>query len=250
MSAISDAFAKAPPQKPGVQKTSELARILALPRRKLDLDAGTIDGQAILDLNSLYLTNGGKCVKYPKCPVCASGTAGLWPTQSAALVEAEKAWGMFGALGVGAGKSLISLLLPDVFESKRTVLLVPSSLKNQLKTRDFFDYGRHFKLPLDRITVVSYDELSVATGAFVLDRIEPDLIVSDESHNLARVQSARTKRFIRFMQTHPSTRFCGMSGTVTRRSLRDYSHLCEIALRGNSPPALPLERLAGVVRRA
>lgn len=235
MSAISDAFAKAPPQKPGVQKTSELARILALPRRKLDLDAGTIDGQAILDLNSLYLTNGGKCVKYPKCPVCASGTAGLWPTQSAALVEAEKAWGLFGAMGVGSGKSLVSLLLTDVFDAKKSVLLVPSSLKNQLMTRDFADYGRHFKLPLNRITVVSYDELSIATGAFVLDRVEPDLIIADEVHNIARIASARTKRFIRYMQSHPSTRFCGMSGTITRRSLRDFSHLCEIALRGNSP---------------
>lgn len=180
MSAISDAFAKAPSARPGVQKTTELARILALPRRKLDLDAGTVDGQPILDLNSLYVTNPGKCIKHPKCPVCISGAAGLWPTQSAALTEAERAWGLFGALGVGAGKSLISLLLPDVFGAQRTVLLVPSALKNQLKTRDFFDYGRHFKLSLDKITVVSYDELSIATGAFVLDRIEPDLIVADE----------------------------------------------------------------------
>jgi hypothetical protein len=235
LSAISDAFAKAPPARAGVQKTPELARILALPRRKLDLDAGTIDGEPILDLNSLYVTNPGKCVKYPKCPICITGKAGLWPTQSAALIEAEKAWGLFGAMGVGSGKSIVSLLLGDVFNAKKIVLLVPSSLKNQLTTRDFFDYGRHFKLPLDRITVVSYDALSIATGAFVLDRVEPDLIVADEVHHIARISSARTKRFIRYLQTHPSTRFCGMSGTITRRSLRDMSHLCEIALRGNSP---------------
>lgn len=235
MSAISDAFSKAPPSKPGVQRTPELARILALPRRKLDLDAGTVDGQPILDLNSLYVTNPGKCVKYPKCPICLTGKAGLWPTQLAALVEAEKAWGLFGAMGVGSGKSIVSLLLTDVFDAKKSVLLVPSSLKNQLQTRDFLDYGRHFKLPLDRITVVSYDELSVATGAFVLDQIEPDLIIADEVHHIARVASARTKRFIRYLQTHPGTRFCGMSGTITRRSLRDMSHLCEIALRAGSP---------------
>lgn len=235
MSAISDAFAKAPSARPGVQKTAELARILALPRRKLDLDAGTVDGQPILDLNSLYVTNPGKCIRYPKCPVCISGAAGLWPTQSAALTEAERAWGLFGAMGVGSGKSLVSILLADVFDAKKAVLLVPSSLKNQLKTRDFADYGRHFRLPIDRITVVSYDELSIATGAFVLDRIEPDLIVADEVHHIARIASARTKRFIRYLQTHPGTRFCGMSGTITRRSLRDMSHLCEIALRHGSP---------------
>lgn len=235
MGLLSDAFAKAPPARAGVQKTSELARILALPRRKLDLDAGTIDGQPILDLNSLYTINPGKCEKWPKCPVCMTGKAGLWPTQCAALSEAERGWGLFGPMGVGSGKTAVSLLLADVFAAKKAVLLVPPSLKNQLITRDFFDYGRHFKLPLDRITVVSYSELSVATGAFVLDRVEPDLIIADEVHNLARVQSARTKRFIRYMQTHPGTRFCGLSGTITRRSLRDYSHLCEISLRHGSP---------------
>lgn len=235
MGLLSDAFAKAPPARGGVQKTTELMRIIALTRRKLDLDAGTIDGQPILDLNSLYTINPGKCEKYPKCPVCMTGSAKLWPTQCAALAEAEKAWGLFGPMGVGSGKTAVSLLLADVFGAKRCVLLVPPSLKNQLMTRDFFDYGRHFKLPLDRITVVSYSELSVASGAFVLDRVEPDLIVADEVHNIASVKSARTKRFIRYMQAHPGTRFCGLSGTITRRSLRDFSHLCEIALRHNSP---------------
>ena len=222
MSAISDAFAKQPTAKPGVQKTPELGRIIGLPRRKLDLEAGTVDGIPLLDLNSLYVTNPGKCEKFPRCPVCVSGSAGLWPTQTAMLMEAERAWGLFAAEGVGSGKTLVTILLGDVFGAKKVVLLVPSSLKNQLMTRDFFDYGRHFKLPLDRISVVSYDELSVATGAFVLDRIEPDVIIADEVHSLARIASARTKRFIRYMQAHPETRFCGLSGTVTRRSLRDY----------------------------
>jgi hypothetical protein len=143
--------------------------------------------------------------------------------------------GNFVADGVVVHNTLVTLLLADVFGAKKAVLLVPSSLKNQLTTRDFFDYGRHFKLPLDRIHVVSYDELSVATGAFVLDRIEPGVIIADEVHNLARMASARTKRFVRYMQAHAETRFCGLSGTVTRRSLRDYSHLCEIALRAGSP---------------
>lgn len=235
MSAISDAFDKAPSNRPGVQKTPELGRILALPRRKLDLDEGTVDGKPILDLNDLYLINGGRCAEYPKCPVCASGSAALWPTQSAALLEAERAWGLFGPLGVGSGKTLVTLLLPDVFGSTRTVLLVPAALKNQLLTRDFADYGRHFKLPLDRITVVAYSELSIVSGADVLDRVKPDLIIADECHAISRANSARSKRWVRYMQANPGTRFCGLSGTVTRRSLRDYAHLCEAALRAGSP---------------
>lgn len=234
MSAISDVF-KAKPERPGVQKTPELGRILALPRRKLDLTRGTVDGLPLIDLNPLYLHNGGRCERYPKCPLCAAGEVKLWPAQSAVLMEAEMGWGLLGPLQVGGGKTLCTLLLPDVFASKRTVLLVPAMLKNQLVTRDFGNYGRHFLLPLDRITVVAYSELSVASGADILDRVGPDLIIADECHALSQPKSSRTMRFLRYMAAHPETKFCGLSGTVTRRSIRDYAHLCEIALRHNSP---------------
>jgi len=229
------AFNKVFTPRPGVQKTSELSRILALPRRSLDLDAGTLDGNPIPDLSPLYVINPGRCSEHPSCPICYAGNAKLWPTQSAALLEAERGWGLFGPLGVGSGKTLVTLLLPDVLQSDRAVLLVPASLRNQLLSRDIDDYGRHFRLPIERLTVVAYTELSDAAHAGVLDRVAPDLIISDECHNLSRGGSARSKRFARYMRDNPSTRFCALSGTVTRRSLRDYAHLCEAALRAGSP---------------
>jgi hypothetical protein len=228
--------------RPGVQRTRELDRIVQLSRRVLDLEAGTVDGEAIPDLTPLYIKLGGSCekssAKFDRCPICSDLLAGrvrLWPTQSAALLEAERGNGLFGPMGVGAGKTLVTLLLPDVLGSEKTVLLVPAALKNQLVTRDMEAYGRHFNLPLDRITVVAYTELSDAKHADMLERIAPDLIVADECHSLARASAARTKRFIRFMKASPGTRFCGLSGTVTRRSLRDFAHLAELALRAGSP---------------
>lgn len=236
MSAFDQAVANA---KPGVQRTRELDRIAQLPRRRLDLEANTIDGEPIPDLTPVFLKLGGPCekfeAKYDRCPICSSGTPALWPTQSAALFEAERGYGLFGPMGVGSGKTLVTLLLPDVLSSERAVLLVPAGLKNQLVSRDMEAYGRHFHLPLERITVVAYTELSDAGTADILEKINPDLIIADECHSLARATAARTKRFIRFMKASPNTRFCGLSGTVTRRSLKDYAHLAEIALRAGSP---------------
>jgi len=231
---LSSVFDQAPSGRPGVQKTPELARILCLPRRVLDLDKAAVDGRALLDLSPLYVLNPGHCNEYPSCPVCIATPVRLWPAQSAALLEAERAWGLFGPIAVGFGKTLITLLLPDALQSQRSVLLVPASVRNQLLTRDFASYGRHFKLPAG-ISVVSYEDLSSVKGANSLERLEPDLIIADEAHKLARYTAARTKRFCRYFKEHPGTRFCAVSGTVTRRSLRDYAHLCELSLRAGSP---------------
>lgn len=224
-----------PTTRSGVQRTAELSRILSLPRRKLDIEAALLEGAPIPDLTPLYLKLGGPCAEHPRCPICFSGAPRLWPAQSAALLEAERGWGLFGPMGVGSGKTLTTLLLPDVFGSEKTVLLVPAALRNQLLTRDMAAYGRHFHLPLDRIKVVAYTELSDVKTADVLEKIMPDLIIADEAHAIARISAARTKRFVRFMKANPGTRFCALSGTVTKRSLRDYAALAELALRAGSP---------------
>jgi hypothetical protein len=198
-----------------VANSPEFARIMQVPRRILDLDEVT-------DLTSIFRKDGG--------------TMDLRPIQSAALIDAHTANGFLGPIGVGHGKTLISLLLPEAMDSERTVLLVPPQLRDQL-TREIVEvYGPHFNLPLERIVqVVAYSELSLAKNAELLDALDPDLIVADECHNLKRAQSARTKRFLRYMRENPHCRFCGMSGTMTNRSIKDYAHLLELALRKNSP---------------
>jgi hypothetical protein len=84
-----------------VTNSTEFMRIFALPRRVLDLNK-------VPDVTCMFEKPGS--------------TMRFWPIQSAALVEAAKADGLFGDIGVGDGKTLISLALPTAMESKKTVL--------------------------------------------------------------------------------------------------------------------------------
>lgn len=208
---------------PGVSRTPEFERILNLPRRaKLPAD----------DATPVFRKPGG--------------TMTLRPLQSAALIEAAGSSGGFMSLGVGEGKTLITLLLPEAMQARCAVLLVPAQLKAQLLKQDVPNYGIHFRLPKicngygpivgDReLWIVAYSELSSATQGDVLERIKPDLIIADEAHNLRHKDAARTKRFLRYFKANPGTKFVALSGTMTTRSVRDYAHLIELALRKNSP---------------
>jgi hypothetical protein len=203
-----------------VTNSVELQRILTVPRRELDL-VYEEDGGSLQDVSSYFCK--------PDSPLR------FWAIQSAALVEAAQQNGLFAPIKVGGGKTLICLALPEVMDSKRAVLLVRPQLRDQLEEEAEEFYGAHFNLPLDRIRVVAYSELSSQEGAFVLDEEKPDLIVADEVHCLKRRESARTKRFLRYMREHPECRFCALSGTITTRSILEYAHLIELALRKNSP---------------
>ncbi len=199
----------------GVQSSFELDRILAIERRALNLSSYPID------LTHKYRKDGGTMV--------------LWPIQSAMLVEAALSGGLLGPVAAGSGKTLASLLIGAAMNAQKIVLLVPPQLRSQLMSVDIPRLNVHWKLPLERLRVVAYSELSNAASADILDQIKPDLIVADECHCLKLKASARTKRFNRYFTEHPECRFVGLSGTITRKSLRDYQHLSELALKKNSP---------------
>lgn len=206
----------------GVTNGFELKRIVAIPRRPAVLQNYTAAG----DLSPEFRRS--------------DGTMTLWPVQSCALAEARRNDGGFFPAGVGAGKTLISLLMASAIPCRDAVLLVPPGLRQQLLKVDVPRYARHWKLPLDRVRIVAYSMLSSARGhgtgeLGILDEIKPDLIIADEVHNLRHRSAARTKRFFRYMKDHPGCRFVGMSGTITRKSVRDYQHLIELALKKNAP---------------
>lgn len=203
----------------GVPRSAEFDRIIKLPRRLLKLDE-------VEDLTPAFLRPDSQC-SIQECPIKQ-----LLPIQSAALWEAERASGLFGAIGVGGGKTLLSLLLPAAFGSKVSVVLVPPILKAKALA-DKEHLGLHFCISDPHI--VSYSELSSVRGSDVLQRIRPDLIVADEAHALKHRSATRTKRFLRYMRENPGTRFCALSGTMTDKSLLDYAHLIELALRKGSP---------------
>lgn len=170
------------------------------------------------------------------------GTMTLRPVQSAALAEIMHHGALFGPIGVGFGKTLISLLagpamrlsrtLPNPPRPGRTVILVPSSLRQKTIDEMTEVYAPHWKI--DDVVVISYETLSGSSNSDLLDRHQPDLIVCDEAHMLAK-DSARGRRFFRYLRQNPHVRVIPLSGSFTRESLKEYYKLVKVALQHLSP---------------
>ena len=198
-----------------VETSHELVRIQALPRRS----PGDLSPE---DLDQLL-----RLVRRP------DGTMSLRPTQARALWEARRVRGGFFPLAVGAGKTLLAALLPTVLDIGPSVILTNAGLVRQGNLM-LADYARHWYIRHD-IRWVSYGILSSPTQFEILKRISPRLIIADECQNLSAADAARTKRFFRYLGDNPDTLFCAMSGSVTRRSIKDYAKLLWHALRQHSP---------------
>lgn len=159
--------------------------------------------------------------------------------QRVALSTLKTANGLLGLIPVGWGKTLIGLLAPSVLQSTKPIYLTKS--KN---VETVYEEWRKFKTTFHihpNLKVYGYEgQLSRAEFATLLKDYGPDLIVADEAHLLAMLTAARTKRFVRYFQECEAagiklpTCIC-MSGTLTKRSIRDYEHLSRIALREGSP---------------
>ncbi|MCP4897863.1 MAG: DEAD/DEAH box helicase family protein [bacterium] len=190
----------------------------------------------------------------------------FFPPQAEALLAYEMYSGLMAPIGVGWGKTLISLGIAERAYRKglrKILLLVPPEVYLQLVKTDI-PWARS-KIPLTvplhgmglrsreyrrmmahsnkkGCYILPYSCLSTKDTSEVLEKIQPQLIIGDEVHKLKNRQAARTKRLLtylrdRFEDGH-ETEFVGMSGTVTAKSIRDYHHLIKAALGPNCP--LPL----------
>ena len=175
----------------------------------------------------------------------------LNPIQANALASAYEQDGLFAPIGVGHGKTFISLLLPKVMDSKKAILSVPSKLVNQLVEVDIPDCAANFDFdtpvlnmagvdPKKRIwalkrfnkglVVMPYSMYSVRDTDDYLELLrDVDLFIADEAHYLKRKASARTARVMRYLSEN-NMRLCCLSGTLTRNSIFDYMHLLNRAL--------------------
>jgi hypothetical protein len=218
MASASEALQKAA-RSPRVRPHTDADRIALLPRTTQDVDVEAVSLR--------YLTPAG----------IRAGVR-LRPAQARALESLRIHGGLLGPIGTGHGKSLITLLAGSAAGAQRPLLLIPANMRVPL-TNERTKFSEHWKLT-PNLKVVSYSELSIERGASLLEEYAPDLIIADEAHNLRHLTSARTKRLIRYFQENPEVRFAALSGTLTARSVKDYAHLAELALREGSP--LPLER--------
>lgn len=141
-----------------VGRSMEFRRVEALPRRVLNYDG-------IQDVTDLFRQS--------------DGAMSLRPIQSAALLEAAMMNGGFFPLSCGAGKTLITLLLPIALDSENAVLIVPPQLKKQITREIETLYGKHFEISA-ALRIIAYSEISTAKTADMLEDIGPDLLIADE----------------------------------------------------------------------
>lgn len=173
----------------------------------------------------------------------------LRPAQASALAEARRAGGLLGALSVGCGKTLLAFLLPSMWPAlQRPLLLCPARLKSQA-TLLAQEYLRDFRIRTDT-RILSYHDLADRRYRNFLWDYQPDIIIADECHKLRNVKAVGTGRLIRYLRERTSVVFCGLSGTITNRSILDYAHLLEFALRDRSPVPRPTKDYGSVLEWA
>lgn len=183
--------------------------------------------------------------------------------------------GMFGPVSVGGGKTLISMLVGKVALQRRghqrTLILVPPEVFSQLTLRDLPQARKWVALdgvpfwvvagsreqrrrvveqPGPGVFIYSYSSLSTATGMEELALIAPTQITLDEAQNVANSTAARTKRLLtllaqveqalRMGRLGPDVRvkdieMVALSGTMTKRSVKDYAHIAKRCLHERSP---------------
>lgn len=222
--------------------TSELDRILALPRRPVpDPETLRALGRQLEERLGLGATSC-KCESKFQRTCCQH----LMPTQAWALHEMALAGGLVGPIGVGHGKTLLDLLAPMAIPCRVALLIVPSNLVTQLLEADVPFYSGHWKLPnivgstwqypgRPLLHILGYSRLSGAKSTELLETINPDLIILDEAHSLSDTSSVRGKRFMRYLRAHPGIKLAAWSGTLTKRSLNDWAHFPVHALKAGSP---------------
>jgi hypothetical protein len=87
--------------------------------------------------------------------------------------------------------------------------------------------------------IVTREALSVESGADLLWRIEPDLIIIDECDDLANWKSAAARRLDRYVvEMQDAVAVLAMTGTLARKSIKGYAHLLGWTLRDRAPVPL------------
>ena len=207
--------------RPSVNHTVEYNRVAALPRRVLnEADANAWAGVFTDELRA------------------PGSRAKLRTWQGQCFAEAADCLGGFFVLPVGFGKTVLSYLLGHVVHGKRVLLILPANLIKSGKTAgDFRSYVGEWLTPQPPPWAVSREWLALDANANYLDQFQPDVIVIDESDELANFDSATSRRLDRYIMARTREEcavFC-MSGTPSRNSIMAYWHLLRWCFRDGAP---------------
>jgi|GEM_PF-3273782 len=182
----------------------------------------------------------------------------LFNVQVEAINSFIKYGGLFAPISVGGGKTLITLKIADWAyhnDISRSLLIVPSQVYEQLIKVDipmarwnlslsipFYFLGGKSKIRRKAIVsakrvgcyIMPYSYLSTTDTSFLLNTIEPELIICDEVHRIKNRRAARTRRLMDYI-TNKQPLLAALSGTITSKSIMDYQHLIRYALDEHSP---------------
>lgn len=209
-----------------IKETPELLRVSRLPRRDWQVGIGN---EGTPEQLAVVLT---QALKTP------NGTMQLRPVQAAALSEAYHFDGLFGALRVGSGKTLVTKLAPLMFDHiERPLLMVPAALKEKT-VRDFAVLDAHWKRKPMRIE--SYEMLSRVQSNGLLESYQPDMVIFDEAHRVKHSSAAVTKKFKKYLDHRDDIIVIALSGTIVRNTVMDYWHIIRWCLGRKGMP-LPAE---------
>lgn len=182
----------------------------------------------------------------------------LFPVQANAVLAYFMYSGLFGPIGVGWGKTLITLMIANMAYQKglrKMLLFVPPQILGQLVEHDIkfartkvpITYPVHVlggKSSKQRLAIAKsgkkglyimpYSQLSTKDTDDLLTLIKPEIIIADEAHRIANERSARSRRVSWIIEEYkPECVF--VSGTITSKSVSDYYHLIRSALGNNNP---------------
>jgi hypothetical protein len=203
-------------QKRAIERTADFRRIEAIPRR------GPVPEGLVEKLTRELKKSGG--------------TMTLRPIQAQALAELRQVRGLFAPIRVGGGKTLLSLLAPLMVDAKKPLLVLPASLVAKTD-RERASLTQHWQIPAS-LRIVSYEMLGRVQSAAFLDFVKPDFLILDEGHRAKNKRAGVTRRLTRYLRENPETRVLVMSGSILKRSLRDFAHLIEWTHRDNAPVPL------------
>lgn len=180
-------------------------------------------------IESLWRPGGKEAIKRDL------GWEGIKPKQAEA-VTAAKYGGCVGLLPVGGGKTWTAWQCVRAMNLENGLILVPKQSDIKGFEREVEVYERYFYGPRPgTYRLATYGKLSSKKSTGILEEWGPDGIVMDECDALRRAESARTRRFRRYMDAHPEVRLAIMSGSIWGEELEEVAYLFGYALRNGSP---------------
>lgn len=187
----------------------------------------------------------------------------LFEPQANAIRDFELYGGFLAPIGVGWGKTLITLACAGIaatrYDISRVLLVVPSSVYSQLVDQMIPAARGKIPFPLQviglggrsqdqrkflarskrrGIYLLPYSYLSTKDASEILTEIAADCVLLDEAHNLKSRRAARTRRMLDWIAERKPKIVASLSGTLTSKSLMDYHHLARVCLGERSPMPL------------